>query len=165
MYCSFGKMHKSVLHMLCYPLLAQFEHVRDIHCAAYQYLSLSLSLSLSLFKATHSEAVRASAERVNAEPPTAKKHQSCRECLNISEGKNEDGQSEPEFKWQVERTPVAVKSCSVGAMTLADKQLRMQPKVRRSIALIGLRLASTQTAARSLDTIKQNQTRSREIKA
>ena len=30
------------------PLLAEFEHVRDIHYAAYQSLSLSLSLSLFL---------------------------------------------------------------------------------------------------------------------
>ena len=95
--------------MLWYPLLAEFEHVRDIHYAAYQ------SLSLSLLKAAHSESVRAREGWVNAEPPTPKKHQSCREFLNISEGKNEDSQSEP--KWQVEpwRTLVAVKSCSVGA--------------------------------------------------
>ena len=50
--------------MLWYPLLAEFEHVRDIHYAAYQSLSLS--------KAAHSEVVRASAGRVNAEPPTPK---------------------------------------------------------------------------------------------
>ena len=82
--------------MLWYPLLAEFEHVRDIHYAAYQ------SLALSLLKAAHTESVRAREGWVNAEPPTPKKHQSCRELLNISEGKNEDSQSEP--KWQVPGT-------------------------------------------------------------
>ena len=48
-------MHKPDLYMLWYPLLAVFEHVRDIHYAAYQ----SLSLSLFLLKAAHSESVRA----------------------------------------------------------------------------------------------------------
>ena len=38
------KMHKPDLYMLWYPLLAEFEHVRDIHYAAYQSLSLSFSL-------------------------------------------------------------------------------------------------------------------------
>ena len=154
-------MHKPDLYMLWYPLLAEFEHVRDIHYAAYQ------SLSLSLLKAAQSESVRAREGWVNAEPPTPKKHQSCREFLNISEGKNEDSQSEP--KWQVEpwRTLVAVKSCSVGA-TNWHAALRMQPKVRRSIVLhrAPYRSASTRTrrpreAWTRSNKIKQDQEKSR----
>ena len=36
-------MHKPDLYMLWYPLLAEIEHVRDIHYTAYQSLSLFLS--------------------------------------------------------------------------------------------------------------------------
>ena len=95
---------------------------------------------------------------MNEETATPKEHHICREYLNIS------------AKARIE-TAKANKNASdkrnrhwSPSKVAASEQRTDSRWSGTAIALIELRSASTQTAARSLDTIKQNQTRSREIK-
>ena len=73
--------------MLFYPLLVQLERWDN-----------SFAVHAVCLTAKHSEAFCATGRIVNEETATPKEHQSCRKYLNISEGKNGDGQSKQECK-------------------------------------------------------------------
>ena len=106
-------MHNPDLYMLWYPLLAEFEHVRDIHHAAYQ--------SLCLLKAAHSEAVRANTKET---PKLQRKfeHQRRQERRQPKRTKMASGTVTNTGRCQKLQRRCA--NCT-------DTQLRMQPKVRR----------------------------------
>ena len=142
------------------PLLAEFEHVTDIHYAAYQ------SLSLSLLKAAQwsSTCQRRKSERRTTNTKAAENFWTSAKARTKTAKANQNGKWNRDEHWSLSKVAALVQR--------TDTQLRMQPKVdRRSIVLhrAGLRTVwfgfdADTSAARSLNAIKQNQTRSREIK-
>ena len=129
-------------------------------------LRTSLSLSLSLLKATHSEVVRASAGRVNAEPPTPK-------LQRIFEHQRRQERRQPK------RTKMASGTLTVTNTGCRQKLQRRCNELTRSCACsrrsggrsccresgsVPFGFDADTSAARPLNAIKQNQTRSREIK-
>ena len=89
-------------HLKC---TAHSEKCTGPTCKMLFYPLFSLSVGIIPFAvhavcltAKHSEAFCATGGTVNEETATPKEHQSCRKYLNISEGKNRDGQSKQECK-------------------------------------------------------------------